>query len=54
MTKLGKLEMRSKFSQEFQAKLKPGTDPHNIRLIAFVQSPGGGKVIGVALGKMAP
>jgi hypothetical protein len=54
LTKLGKLEKRSKFSQEFQAKLKPGTDPKNIRLIAFAQSSGGGKVIGVALRKTVP
>jgi hypothetical protein len=54
LIRLGKLEKRSKFSKEFQVKLKPGTDPNNVRLIAFAQSPGSGKVVGVALRKMPP
>jgi hypothetical protein len=51
--KIGKLEKQKAFSQDLQVKLKPGTDPANIRLIAFVQEPGLGKVLGTALQKIA-
>jgi hypothetical protein len=48
LKKIGKLEKGKRFSHDFQTKLKPGTDPKNIRLIAFVQEPGPGKVSGAA------
>jgi hypothetical protein len=51
LIRLGKMEKRSKFSKEVQVKLRPGTDPQNIRLIEFAQNAGSGKVIGVALRK---
>jgi hypothetical protein len=34
-------------------KLKPGTDPKNLRIVAFVQESGPGKLLGVALRKPA-
>jgi hypothetical protein len=50
--KIGKLEKQKPFSQDLQVKLKPGTDPANIRIIAFVQEPGLGKVLGTAVQKI--
>jgi hypothetical protein len=52
--KIGKLEKQKPFSQDLQVKLKSGTDPANIRIIAFVQEPGLGKVLGTALQKITP
>jgi hypothetical protein len=49
LIKIGKLEKGKSFSRDLEIKLKPGTDPKNIRLIVFVQEPGPGKVIGAAL-----
>ena len=49
LIKIGKLEKGKSFSQDFQAKLKPGTDPRNLRLIVFVQETGLGEVVGAAL-----
>jgi hypothetical protein len=51
ITRIGKLEKQKSFGQDFQVKLKPGTDPMNIRVIAFVQESGFGKVLGTALQK---
>jgi hypothetical protein len=53
ITKIGKLEKQKSFGQDFQVKLKPGTDPTNIRIIVFVQESGFGKVLGTALQKSA-
>jgi hypothetical protein len=50
--RIGKLEKTSSFGQDSQFKLKPGTDPANIRIVAFVQEPGPGKVLGAALHKV--
>ncbi|MGA8026296.1 MAG: DUF1223 domain-containing protein [Bryobacteraceae bacterium] len=51
LKQIGKLEAGKGFSQDFQMKLKPGMDSANIRIIAFVQEPGPGKVLGSALQK---
>jgi hypothetical protein len=51
LTKIGRLKKRSSFGQDFQMKLKPGDNPSNLRIVAFVQEPGPGKVIGVAMQK---
>lgn len=53
LTKVGKLPKGKSFAQDVQLKLKPGTDPKNIRLIALVQESGPGKVLGAALKKPA-
>ncbi len=52
-TKVGKIEKGKTFSQEVQLKLKPGTDPKNVRVIAFIQESGPGKLLGAALRKPA-
>jgi hypothetical protein len=53
LTKVGKLPKGKSFAQDVQLKLKPGTDPKNLRLIALVQESGQGKVLGAALKKPA-
>jgi hypothetical protein len=52
ITKIGKLQNGKGFAEDVQVKLKPGIDPSNIRVVAFVQASGQGKVFGAALWKM--
>jgi hypothetical protein len=49
LTRIGKLEKGKPFSQDVQVKLKAGTDPANLRVIAFVQETGPRQVLGAAL-----
>jgi hypothetical protein len=51
LTKIGKLEKGKSFDQEFRVKLWPGVDPANLRVVAFVQEPGQGKVLGAGMTK---
>ena len=51
LEKIGKLEKGQKFEKDVQLKLKPGIGPANLRVIAFVQAPGPGKLLGAALWK---
>ena len=51
LTKIGKLQKGRTFTQDIQLKLKIGTDPKNVRLVALVQESGPGKVLGAALRK---
>jgi len=53
LTRVGKLPKGKSFGEDVQLKLKPGTDPKNVRLIAFVQESGPGKLLGAALRKPA-
>jgi len=49
-TKLGKLEPGKSFGQDFRVKLRlPGPSPTNLRVVAFAQESGPGKVLGVVL-----
>jgi len=51
LTKVGKLAKGKSFAQDVQLKLKPGTDPKNLRLVAFVQESGPGKLLGACQAK---
>ena len=51
LRRIGKLPKGRTFAQDVELKLKPGTDPKNLRLMAFVQESSAGKVLGAALRK---
>jgi hypothetical protein len=53
LTRIGKLQKGKTFAEDVQLKLKPGTDPKNVRLIVFVQEGGPGRFLGAALRKPA-
>jgi hypothetical protein len=49
-TRVGKLETGKSFGQDFRVKLKlPRPAPMNLRIVAFAQESGPGKVLGVVL-----
>jgi len=51
LTKVGKLQKGKPFDMTFYVKLWPDADPGNMRVIAFVQESGQGKIIGAAMTK---
>ena len=51
LSKVGKLPKGKTFAQDVQLKIKPGTDLKNVRVVAFVQESGPGKLLGAALRK---
>jgi hypothetical protein len=52
LKKIGRLRKGKDFSQDVEFALKPEIDPHNLRLISFVQQSGPGRVLGVAEDKL--
>jgi hypothetical protein len=51
LVKIGKLEKGKSFDGTFHVKTWPGADAGNMRVVAFVQEPGQGKVIGAGMTK---
>jgi hypothetical protein len=49
LTKIGTAEKGKPLAQYVYVKLSPGTDPANLRVIAFLQKSGPGPVLGVAM-----
>ena len=49
LTKIGSLRAGQSFVQDFQMKLERGADPGNLRLIAFLQESGAGRVLGATM-----
>lgn len=54
ITKVGKLDRGKAFAEDIQLKLKSGTHLNDIRVVAFAQTPGPGKLLGAVLWKAAP
>ncbi len=52
--RIGTLRLGLGFAQDVQVKLEPGADPHNLRLIAFLQEPRQGRVMGAAMQSVSP
>lgn len=52
LSRVGKTEAGQPFSQDVSVKLDPGLDPASLRVIAFVQEPGPGRILGAALQKL--
>ena len=54
LIKLGKVDRGKTFTTDLNAKLKPGADTQNLRLIVFAQEPDLGSVLGAALQQVTP
>ena len=49
IVKIGTVSLGRNFSRDIELKLSPGDDSHKLRLIAFVQGPRQGQVIGAVM-----
>jgi hypothetical protein len=54
LIKIGKVDRGKTLTTDLQAKLKPGADTANLRLIVFAQEPDLGTVLGAALQQVTP
>jgi hypothetical protein len=53
LSKVGATQSGQPFSQDVSVKLKPNLDLASVRVIAFVQEPGPGRILGAAVEKLA-
>ncbi len=53
LRKVGSIDAGQAFAQDIAVKLGMGTDPAQLRVIAFVQEPGPGRIVGAALEKLS-
>jgi hypothetical protein len=49
LVKIGTLRPGQSFAKDVQLRLEAGRNPENVRLIAFIQEPAAGKVIGATM-----
>jgi hypothetical protein len=54
LMKIGSLKQGEFLAQDVHLKVEPGSDSHNLRLIAFVQEPGQGRVLGATSMPVSP
>jgi hypothetical protein len=54
LTRIGVLKRGQAMAKDVELRLEPGSDPNNLRLIAFVQEPGQGLVLGATLLQVMP
>lgn len=52
LVKLGKVEAGKNFSRDVDLGLDSGADPANLRIIAFLQDRGSGRIVGAAMKKV--
>lgn len=53
LTKVGSIDAGQSFAQDISVKIEKGTDPAQLRVIAFLQEQGQGKILGAALEKLS-
>ena len=53
LNQIGTLHKGKDFDKAVSIKLKPGTDPNNVRIVLFSSSPGPSKVVGAAMQKLS-
>jgi hypothetical protein len=49
LTKVGSVDTKKAFAADVRLTLNPSDNPDNLRVVAFVQAPGPGKVLGASL-----
>lgn len=49
LVKIGPLQPGQSLTRDLQVKLEPGEGPQELRLVAFVQEPGSGRIVGATV-----
>jgi len=53
LTKVGSIDAGQSFAQDVSVKIEKGIDPAELRVIAFLQEPGPGKILGASREKLS-